>query len=89
MFQFYRTFRVLVVVFPERSNSVLTPDIPHCEGHALYRGHCLHVKTYGGDGNDQIQSLEVLGDGNVLFGGFSDSDISGNKTEPNEGLEDM
>ncbi len=46
-------------------------------------------KRYGGDGNDQIRSLEVLSDSTILFGGFSTSGIFGDKTLANEGLEDM
>lgn len=41
------TVRVLVVMLPQRSNHFLTPDVPNREGHALYRGHGLHVKPNG------------------------------------------
>lgn len=41
------TVRVLVVMLPQRSNHFLTPDVPNGEGHALYRGHGLHVKPNG------------------------------------------
>jgi gliding motility-associated-like protein len=52
-------------------------------------GNKIWDKTYGGDGNDQIQSLEVLNDDTVIFGGFSTSGVFGDKTVPNQGLEDM
>ncbi len=44
--------------------------------------------TVGGDDNDYIFTLHQLSDGGYIFGGFSQSGISGNKTEPNLGLYD-
>ncbi|MFT5765479.1 MAG: hypothetical protein ACI8X3_002916, partial [Saprospiraceae bacterium] len=52
-------------------------------------GNKIWDKTYGGNGNDQIQSLEVLSDSTLIFAGFSTSGVFGDKTAPNEGLEDM
>lgn len=43
------TVRVLVVMLPQRSKQFLTPDVPDGEGHALYRGHSLHVKPNSGN----------------------------------------
>jgi len=44
--------------------------------------------TVGGDVNDYIFTLHQLSDGGYIFGGFSDSNLSGTKTEPNLGLFD-
>jgi hypothetical protein len=44
--------------------------------------------TVGGDLNDYIFTLHQLSDGGYIFGGFSESGISGNKTEPNLGAFD-
>ncbi|HKR03173.1 MAG TPA: T9SS type A sorting domain-containing protein [Bacteroidia bacterium] len=37
--------------------------------------------TIGGDNLDVLQSIQVTNDGGYIFGGYSDSDISGDKTE--------
>lgn len=41
--------------------------------------------TVGGDTDDYIFTLHELSDGGYIFGGFSESGISGNKTETNYG----
>ncbi|MEM9819514.1 MAG: gliding motility-associated C-terminal domain-containing protein [Bacteroidota bacterium] len=42
-------------------------------------------QTFGGTGNDQCRTLMATSDGGFLLGGFSDSPISGNKTDVNYG----
>lgn len=45
-------------------------------------------KVYGGNGSDRIQGVLKMPDGGYLLYGYSDSGISGNKTETNRGLDD-
>jgi hypothetical protein len=45
-------------------------------------------KTIGGNYLDELFSFEQTTDGGYILGGFSDSDISGDKTENGIGLED-
>lgn len=45
-------------------------------------------KVIGGVGGDQLASVQQTTDGGYLLGGFSDSDISGDKTEDSYGLLD-
>lgn len=52
--------RVLVVVLPQRSDFVLTPDVPDGEGHALYGGHGLHIETYGREGGHNLVQLYLV-----------------------------
>ncbi|MBL4657021.1 MAG: T9SS type A sorting domain-containing protein [Flavobacteriales bacterium] len=42
-------------------------------------------KTVGGAGNDVLRSIWQTTDGGFILGGFSDSDISGDKTENSKG----
>lgn len=41
--------------------------------------------TIGGNGNDYLHSVQQTNDGGYILGGFSGSDISGNKTQQNLG----
>lgn len=45
-------------------------------------------KTYGGSGSDGLISAIKTSDGGYLLGGFSSSGIGGEKSQPNQGLED-
>jgi hypothetical protein len=45
-------------------------------------------KTFGGGSNDQIHSLQQTADGGYILGGYSNSGISGDKTEANQGFFD-
>lgn len=45
-------------------------------------------KTFGGTGTDYLYSLKPTNDGGYILGGFSNSGISGDKTEPSRGFED-
>lgn len=51
-------------------------------------GNVVWDKTYGGIGNDIISSICPLSDGNYLLSGFSNSPISGDKTENSRGNHD-
>ncbi|QMU31034.1 T9SS type A sorting domain-containing protein [Adhaeribacter radiodurans] len=42
-------------------------------------------KTFGGNKRDELTALQPTRDGGYLLGGYSYSDISGDKTEPNRG----
>ena len=44
--------------------------------------------TIGGSGNDRFYSLQQTTDGGYIIGGYSDSDISGDKTENSQGSND-
>ncbi|QHL86617.1 T9SS type A sorting domain-containing protein [Nibribacter ruber] len=48
-------------------------------------GSKLWDKTFGGTGNDDLESLDLTMDGGYILGGKSDSPISGDKTEGNVG----
>ena len=48
-------------------------------------GNKLWDKTIGGNYFDELQSIQQTSDGGYILGGFSHSDIGGDKTEPNEG----
>ena len=45
-------------------------------------------KSFGGSGDDQLQSLQQTSDGGYVLGGYSYSGISGNKTSGNWGQSD-
>ncbi|GEO07110.1 hypothetical protein AAE02nite_47740 [Adhaeribacter aerolatus] len=45
-------------------------------------------KTLGGDFNEQLNTLHQTTDGGYILGGWSDSNISGDKSENNKGSED-
>ena len=44
--------------------------------------------TIGGSGNDEVRTINQTSDGGYILGGFSDSNISGNKTDDNDGFSD-
>ncbi|MBK6640832.1 MAG: hypothetical protein IPG39_06100 [Bacteroidetes bacterium] len=46
------------------------------------------AKYYWGSGNDGIHSLQQTADGGFILGGYSDSNISGDKTENSNGDDD-
>ena len=46
-------------------------------------------KTFGGIYNDELRSIEQTLDGGYILGGYSNSPISGNKTEDNKGTGDF
>ncbi len=52
------------------------------------QGNFLWVKNYGGDGWDILKTFSVTSDGGFIVTGFSDSNISGVKTEDSRGLTD-
>ncbi|MBX0332433.1 T9SS type A sorting domain-containing protein [Pontibacter sp. HSC-14F20] len=45
-------------------------------------------RTFGGDGQDIFTSIQQTGDGGYILGGFSDSGISGDKSEAQKGSGD-
>jgi len=45
--------------------------------------------TFGGIGTDQLHSLQLTGDGGIILSGFSNSNISGDKTENSNGFTDF
>lgn len=45
--------------------------------------------TIGGSGNDELQDIHQTVDGGFILGGYTNSDISGNKTEEGYGLKDF
>jgi hypothetical protein len=53
-------------------------------------GSIIWNKTFGGSGDDKLIALQqaTLGSGGYIFGGYSNSNISGEKTENRQGLED-
>jgi len=52
-------------------------------------GNILWQKTIGGSANDQLRAIITTSDGGYLLGAISNSNISGNKTENNKGLNDF
>jgi len=51
-------------------------------------GNLQWDKDFGGTGNDVLSSLQQTTDEGYILGGYSDSGISGNKTEPTWGYND-
>ncbi len=51
-------------------------------------GNKVWDQSYGGSENDILTSAELLNNGNVILGGYSNSGISGNKSEANIGEND-
>lgn len=51
-------------------------------------GNIQWQNTIGGNGDDQLYSIEQTSDGGYILGGYSDSNISGDKTENRKGLQD-
>lgn len=52
------------------------------------KGEIEWQKTIGGRYVDELKSIEQTTDGGYIVGGYSNSPVSGNKTEPNYGLGD-
>ena len=52
-------------------------------------GAKLWDRTLGGTDNDRLYSLQQTADGGFLVGGSSFSGVSGNKTQPAQGLQDF
>src|SRR3712207_1863651 len=48
----------------------------------------LWQKTVGGSDTDQLASMQQTSDGGYILGGTSRSNISGDKSEANKGIED-
>ena len=61
------TLSVGVVVSPEKSDLVLTTDIPHVEGDVLVLDG-LDVEADGGDGVDDLTELELVEDSGLSGG---------------------
>ncbi|QMU29534.1 T9SS type A sorting domain-containing protein [Adhaeribacter radiodurans] len=53
------------------------------------KGNKIWDKTYGGTGNDYLNSILELPEGGFLLGGSSESGIGGDKTETNRGSRDF
>ncbi len=53
------------------------------------QGNQLWENTYGGNGLDAVRAFVGTNDGGYLMGGQSSSGISGDKTEPNQGADDI
>ncbi len=51
-------------------------------------GNILWQNTIGGNNYDELRSIIQTTDGGYLLGGYSNSDISGDKTEANQGSGD-
>ena len=51
-------------------------------------GNILWQKTIGGNGDDELRSLQITADGGFILAGSSLSDISGDKTENSWGASD-
>ena len=51
-------------------------------------GNKIWDKTIGGSGDDYLYSLEATADGEYILGGYSGSNISGDKTEDSKGAGD-
>lgn len=54
-----QTLCVLEVVSPQRTDLVLTADVPHCETDVLVL-HRLHIKTDSRDGGDDLSELQFV-----------------------------
>ncbi|GHC42604.1 T9SS type A sorting domain-containing protein [Ulvibacter litoralis] len=50
-----------------------------------FSGNILWQNTIGGDNSDSIEAMASTSDGGCILGGYSDSNISGNKTENSRG----
>src|ERR1041384_3081915 len=51
-------------------------------------GHIQWQNTIGGNGEDILNSVQQTSDGGYILGGYSDSNISGDKTENSMGHTD-
>lgn len=56
-----KTLRILVVVAPQRTNLILSSDVPHGEADVLVF-HSFDVETNGRDGGDNLTKLELVQD---------------------------
>ena len=78
------------------SNSNISGDkTENCRGHFDYwivklgsTGNIQWQKTLGGSNYDRLYSIGQSSDGSFFGGGYSDSDLSGDKTENSKGFED-
>lgn len=52
-------------------------------------GNILWQKTIGGSSHDSFTAMSLTSDNGIILGGYSDSDISGNKTENSKGQYDF
>lgn len=52
-------------------------------------GNALWTQNYGGPGNETLTMFKVLPGDEFILAGITDSDVGGNKTSPNYGLEDF
>src|SRR5688572_6082389 len=43
-------------------------------------------RTFGGNGSDELNSLQQTSDGGYILGGWSGSDLSGDKSQANNGF---
>jgi len=51
-------------------------------------GNIQWQNTIGGSGYDQLYSIQQTSDGGYILGGYSESNISGDKTENSQGFDD-
>lgn len=51
-------------------------------------GNKVWDRTFGGDGYDVVQDLQLSYDGGLILGGWSSSGATGTKTTPNRGIDD-
>ncbi|MEL6925162.1 MAG: hypothetical protein AAFO94_14035, partial [Bacteroidota bacterium] len=51
-------------------------------------GNLLWEKSFGGDGEDELEHLQQTSDGGYILGGYTNSGISGNKTTATMGVID-
>lgn len=52
-------------------------------------GSIVWQNTIGGMGNDNFRAIDTTADGGYIIGGYSNSEISGDKTEPQLGVDDF
>ena len=69
-------FSIAVLVFYVSASAQIVPQIEW-------------ELNIGGDGWDECRSIVETPDGGFILGGFSESDISGNKTAPSFGTYDF
>ena len=53
------------------------------------KGQLEWQKTFGGIYEDELRSIEPTNDGGYVLGGYSNSPVSGNKTDDNKGVGDF
>ena len=69
------TFGLIVIVMPQAADLVLATHIPHREGHALTRGHRLHVEAQGGDRRHHFIQLQFVQDCRLSYEMNRNNDI--------------